>query len=49
MKNNKKIKVKFCGWQERLNKPAVLLVNILATKSTVVYDDFKHIIVNKKK
>lgn len=35
----------FCGFQERVGKKAVMLVTIIETKSTVVYDPNVHKIV----
>ena len=48
MQDDRRVDVEFCGWQERLKGPSVLLVTNLKTKSTVVYNGAKHRIVGQK-
>jgi len=48
MNTDKRVEVEFCGWQDRVEGPRILLVTELVTKSTVKYDYAKHRIVKHK-
>lgn len=44
----KKLSVTYCGWQERINKPPILLVN-MPNHSTVSYDPEIHYLSESQK